>query len=213
MTFKPKIIYHRGRHGQISNSLYLNENTLAAISQAIEESAEIIEIDVWNDLKVMHDPGDMPAPKLLEIIDLIDAQCSLNIEIKSPKVAVEVIKIVKQKIEAGKWKSSQFIISAFHHQTALYCKQELPNVRVAVISDGIPLPSYLYMLAEEGIQNLHVQWANIYMDIEANYEMRRVVRECKMEIWVWTVNSKEIYNTLCLYGVDAIFTDRPELFR
>jgi glycerophosphoryl diester phosphodiesterase len=189
----------------------LDENTLPAFERAVLEGAEIIEFDVWTGLSVAHDPGKTTAPKLTEVMDLIAGRCSINIEIKSPAAAPAAMSRIETALESGVWSAKQIILSAFHHETALLCKQTLPQLKVGIINDGVLLPDYIENLHQNGIDNLHLEWANIYMDIEAGYKMREAAHKNNMRIWVWTVNSIDVYETLLAYGVDAIFTDRPDI--
>lgn len=209
----PLIIYHRGRHGQISEKIYLEENSLSAFEQAIREGAEMIEFDVWTGLHVAHDPGKVGVPTLTEVLELINGRCRINVEIKSPAAAPEALIKIKEVLTSGLWEPEQIVLSAFHHETAIYCKQELPQLRVGVINDGVLLTPYIEMLRAKGIDNLHVDWANIYMDKEAGCRMLGVVRKLKMQVWTWTVNSVDVFNAVSAYGVDAVFTDRPDLIR
>ncbi len=209
----PLIIYHRGRHGPISDGTRLEENTLPAFEQAIKEGAQMIEFDVWTGLRVAHDPGRISVPTLSEVLDLVDGRCGVNVEIKSPQAAPDALKKIEDVLATGRWTPEQIVLSAFHHETALLCKKELPDLRVGVINDGVLLTPYIEMLREQGIDNLHLDWANIYMDIEAGNRMRNVVQKHGMQIWVWTVNSVDVFKTVSAYGANAIFTDRPDLMR
>ena len=208
---KPIIVFHRGRHGQINKDLRLEENTLPAIEQAILENAQIIEVDVWSNLKICHDPQQSAVLTLTEVMKVVNGRCGINIEIKSPSTAPQVIRLVKEAISSGVWAAEQFVFSSFHHLTAIQCKVALPEIRVAAISDGIPLSQYVRELHSKGIANLHLHWANIYMDIESGYQLQSILRELEMQLWVWTVNDIDVCKTVVDYGVDAIFTDKPDL--
>ncbi len=210
---KPRVIYHRGRHGITINGSVLQENTLAAFQRAIVEGAEMIEFDVWTGLKVAHDPGaNTGLPTLPEVLNLISGRCSVNIEVKSPASADDTIRLIRSELNSGRWKEDQIVLSSFHHQTAINLKKELPSLRVGAINDGVLLPSYIDELANSGINNLHLDWSNIYMDSENEFVMRSKAQQNGMQIWVWTVNKVDVFTFVSNYGVDAVFTDKPELF-
>lgn len=208
---KPLIIHHRGRHGELPDGTVLEENTLPAFDRSIKEGAKMIEFDVWTGLRVAHDPGKIDVPTLSEVLDLVDGRCGVNVEIKSPASAMEAFSTIADVLKTGRWSPEQIVLSAFHHETALLCKKELPHLRVGVINDGVLMTPYIDMLRSKGIDNLHVDWGNIYMDIEAGKRMLNVVRDHGMQIWVWTVNSVDVYKTVAAYGADAVFTDRPDI--
>jgi glycerophosphoryl diester phosphodiesterase len=208
----PFLIYHRGRHGTLADGRSIKENSLQAFEQALEEGAKMVEFDVWGELRISHDPNPKTAMlRLPEVLDLIRGRCAVNVEIKSPAVAKEVLACVDQALSSGHWTADQFVLSSFHHETALRCKKGAPALRVGVINDGVLLSSYIEFLHSEGIDNLHLDWANIYMDIENGYVLREVARRCDMQLWIWTVNSTEVYQVVSQYGAEAVFTDRPDL--
>lgn len=207
----PLVIYHRGRHGR---DVRIKENTIKAFQRAIKEGARMVEFDVWTGLRVAHDQNpDAAVPTLPEVLEAIRARCAVNIEIKSPLALEGVINAIDEALTLGCWTAKQIVVSSFHHSTALLAKRAFPELEVGVINDGVLEPPYVEWLARQGIDNLHLEWANIYMDIEDNYTMRRAARASSMHIWVWTVNTKAIFDTVVAYGAEAVFTDKPQLFR
>ena len=79
--------------------------------------------------------------------------------------------------------------------------------------DCVPTNEYLNKLAAMGVANIHIEKDNIYMDKEFGCQFYKEARKHNMQIWVWTINTKEIFDDMVAYGVDGIFTDHPELFR
>lgn len=208
---KPLIIYHRGRHG---TDIRVKENTLKAFERAIKEGAAMVEFDVWTGLRVAHDPGEnSSAPTLPEVLQTIRARCAVNIEIKSPAMLDATLCVIDEALTSGPWTVRQITLSAFHHATAVKAKRQFPELRVGVINDGVLEPMYINWLARQSVNNLHLDWANIYMDIENGCRMRAVAQANGMRIWVWTVNTREIFDTVATYGAEAVFTDKPQLFR
>ena len=195
----------------MSDGTVLEENTVPAFERAIQEGAQMVEFDVWERMQVVHDPGQNVSLTVPELLTTIAGRCAVNIEIKSPEVAPELTKYIKGLLQAGVWSPAQIVLSAFHHQTALYCKRVLPELRVGVVNDGVLLSDYIEMLRSHRIDTLHIEWANIYMDAEAGYGMRSCCEQQGMQIWVWTVNTPDVSRFVTEYGVAAIFTDRPDL--
>lgn len=213
MTRKPMLIYHRGRHGLV-NGKEIKENTLEAFEAAVAEGAWMIEFDVWTGLRVAHDPGaNMSAPTLQQVLGVIGGKSDVNIEVKSPAVIHEAIRVVQTALRSGRWTPRQIVISSFHHASAVFAKRLAPNLRVGIISDGVLEPVYLDWLCQQGIKNLHMEWMNIYMDMENKCRFRDYARELGFKIWVWTVNDAAKFAVMTEYGADAVFTDRPDLFR
>jgi len=208
---KPLIIYHRGRHGK---GIRIKENTIEAFERAVKEGAKMIEFDVWDDLRIIHDPDpDVPAPTLQSAMDAIHARAAVNIEIKNPSELRFVLDVIDDALTMGCWTAPQIVVSSFHHETAVCAKKVFPEITVGVVNDGVLLPAYIDLLAKEGINNLHLEWANVYMDIADDHAMREAVRANDMHIWVWTVNTKKVFDVVTEYGAEAVFTDKPQLFR
>jgi glycerophosphoryl diester phosphodiesterase len=209
----PLIIYHRGRHGVTgSKGAFLNENTLEAFEEAIAENAEMIEFDVWGELAVTHDPGTSLVT-LTDVLDLVRGRCRVNVEIKSPLAVDAAAEEIRRQLVRPCWEPSDFVVSAFHHLSAVRFKQLVPELIVGIVNDGILLPEYVRLLSSLGINNLHMQWCSLYMDQEAGGTFRQVALDNGMHIWTWTVNSLEVYQSIAGYGVTGVFTDFPELFR
>lgn len=207
----PLLIYHRGRHGK---GIRCKENTIGAFECAIKEGARMIEFDVWTGLRVTHDQNpSIAVPTLEEVLDAIHARCAVNIEIKSPQAAESVMGVIDDALTLGCWRSSQIVVSSFHHKTAITMKQQFPRLRVGVINVGVVEPYYIDWLGRQNIDNLHLAWESVSMDIEDGCRMRCAAHVSNMHIWIYTVNTKEIFDMAVKYGAEAIFTDKPQLFR
>ncbi len=205
-----QIIYHRGRHSIDG----IKENSLEAMRRAISDGAHMIEFDVWDGLKIAHDPSHLAAntPTLPEVLNAIDGACAVNIEIKSPRMATDIFAAIEDAWRGGAWRADQFVISSFHHKTAAWFKLQAPFLKVGAIFDALPYLTYIATLKNEGIDNLHIEWMNVLMDKESGHELFNAARALRMPIWVWTVNDLLTAQTVETYGAERIFTDRPELF-
>lgn len=213
MDRKPLIIYHRGRHEQVDGR-EIPENTIAAFETAVAEGARMIEFDIWTGLRIAHDPDkNTNAPTLQEALNAIGGRSGVNLEIKSPKALKKAVLTVKLALNSELWSPEQIVISSFHHASAILAKALISNIRVGVINDGVLEPTYLKWLRNQGVSNLHIEWMNVYMDMENHCRFRDTARDLGFEIWVWTVNDNDKFNVMKKYGVDAVFTDRPDLFR
>lgn len=211
---KPLIIYHAGRHGIDG----IRKNTFASIERALKESARAIECDVCLDRenRICIGHRSRPpknAPTLKEVLDYIGGRALLNLDIKNPEAKEPVVRVLKEALSSGIWKPEQIVPSSFHHETVIYIKKHVPNLHVGIINDGllrIPVLSHLYHTWK--IDGVHLEWENILMDIEDGFQFRDVAQKLDMYIWVWTINTKKAYEQAVAYGVDGIFTDKPELF-
>lgn len=232
---QPIIIYHRGRHGE---DIRVDESTIPAIQHALNEGAESIEVDIRfhepsGNIFVTHDLwlarttngkctlNDYSFEQLRtlrtnygsqlatfdEVLEVVHGRCLLVLDIKSPKAAL----IVAKKIARVGTGHKNFLFSSFHHETLRIIKQSYPWARTGAIMDCIPMTEYINKLAASGVSTIHIEKDNVYMDREKKYEFREAARKHGMNILVWTVNSKAIFQDMAAYGADGVFTDYPKL--
>ena len=223
MFLHDNLIYHRGRHGNVTrddNSVIVSENSLQAFRSAIDEKATMVEFDARrNPLGKAHFPiiahdaascGETPT--IVDVLDAVNARCDVNIEIKDPIIWKQVLELVRWYIEYDGWRPEQFMLSTFHHPTAVLIKKHFPEICVAAIMDAIPLPRYITMLARNGIDNLHVEWMNADMDMQYGSLFMKQARKLGLHVFVFTVNDLSVARRVHDWGAERIFTDRPERF-
>ncbi len=165
--FKQKdLIYHRGRHGYVEQDghfVLIAENSLLAFRAAIDDGATMIEFDARkNPRGTTYDPiiahdnvAHEKVPTIVGALDVIQARCAVNIEIKDPEIWRGLMSLVTWYITYDGWRFEQFVISTFHHKTAVDIKKRFPQFRVGVIMDAIPLLPYVTMLQRNGRQPTH----------------------------------------------------------
>ena len=222
MYTNEELIYHRGRHGYIKDlNKDLKENSLDAFSAAIRMGATMIEFDARNSpctpgmAVIAHDPLQIESTRLTvwKALSFIRGRCKVNIEIKDPSIADEIICRIDHMMTTGLWTLDQFIISSFHHETACRVKAMRPPLAVGVIVDGVPCLSYLDTLYDRKINNLHMECMNADMDMQNGGRFMSRAKDLGMHIWVWTVNDLDTATRVKSWGAERIFTDKPELFQ
>ena len=206
----PVLAYHRGRHGQMPDGSLIAENSLESFTRAIQEGAQIIELDIECGLAVCHGPEISPeAPHLSEVLDVVSGQCRLNIEIKSPLVTSDVCDLLEDALATNRWSPDHFILSSFDHGVLLQYRKRLPMVQIGALVDAVVLPEYIDLLALKGVNNIHTHWHSALMDFESGQEMISAARRNGMQLWVYTVNEPSLFQKMAAYGADVVFTDNP----
>lgn len=218
---------HRGAKG------YISENTLPSIQKALDLNVDGIEIDVHlcasGELVVFHDftldrmtngTGEIgkqtlsqlqsllvddkyKIPTLTEVLDLIDAKCLLNIELKGEKTALPTVKLLHQYFDKGTWTYNDILISSFQ-------RKELE----AVYNFDKKMP--LGVLTKASV-NASIRFAKTInaVAIHPNFALlsKNNVKEAQDEgfkVNAWTVNDFESIERIKSYGVDAIISDFPD---
>ncbi|RYZ81603.1 MAG: glycerophosphodiester phosphodiesterase [Moraxellaceae bacterium] len=223
-------IAHRG--GPLMNDQPLPENSLAAISRALDAGVDAVEIDIYQvegELLVTHDRRlgrvvsgqgiitDLPLaylreqtlengeslPTLWDVLSLVVDRVILNIEIKG----ANCVPVLKQQLEAfirdHQLSDEHYIVSSFDHQQLYQSLQLMPGVRRAALIEGIPLD---YAQCCEPLKayafNTHLSFIT--------EELLDDARKRGLKNWVYTVNNEDDWTQLLALGVDGVFTDKPD---
>ncbi|MGQ0696908.1 MAG: glycerophosphodiester phosphodiesterase [Panacagrimonas sp.] len=219
-------IGHRGARG------HAPENTLLAIDTGIRLGADMVEFDVQrcdDQLVVIHDPRlerttngkgrvdqvsfhylrgldagqGQQIPTLKEVLDMVEARVSVNIEIKSAdRTAGAVASMIRDVMEEG-WTPAQFLVSSFHLPELYEFKQLAPEIPVAALVCGVPL-DWAACATELGAQSLN---------ISAEFADARLIQDAHargLKVYAYTVNHPDDIRSLRALGVDGVFSDYPE---
>ncbi len=216
-----KKIGHRGASG------YEPENTLIAFQKAIDLNVDGIELDVHlssdGELIVIHDEtidrttngkgfvNKLTAlelkkygiPTLIEVLDLVNQKCFINIELKGIGTAKPVNDLINHYISDKKWELNDFLISSFDWN--ILEKVQLLNSKIRI---GI--------LTEESIDEAlafakKIKAFSIHPDyILLSKEHVALMQENGFEVFPWTVNSAEAIQKIKTYNVNGIISDFPD---
>lgn len=220
-------IGHRGAMGHVT------ENTIESIRKALEFGVDGIEIDVHKcasgELVVFHDftldrmtngsgeiktfslleleklqvNGGYKMPTLVEVLDLIDKKCFVNIELKGANTAVGTFKIIHYYIQERGWSYSDFIVSSFQHTELQIMAGCDSNIQLGVLTKANVYEAIEFAKRIEAIA------------IHPNYALlsKRNVKHAHDEgfkVITWTVNDLETINRMKSYHVDGIISDFPD---
>ena len=220
-------IGHRGAKG------YIAENTLESIQKAMDLGVDGIEIDVHlcqtGELVVFHDftlerltgvtgeiatkslkelktlnvNGQFRIPTLLEVLDLIDRKCMLNIELKGQQTAYETCEIIQFYIETKGWRFDDFIMSSFDYNELQTVFNTNKNIPLAVLTES-NMDDALNFAKTINAKAIH-----------PDYQLldRNKVNELQglgYKVNTWTVNEVNDIALVKSYGVDGIISDFPD---
>ena len=209
-----EIIAHRGANREAP------ENTIPAFQRALDIGVHGIELDVHvtrDNVPIVHHDAVLPdggridrmdsadlvrrtdAPRLSDVLDLINGRCRLYVEIKTPTAAVPSVELLK---ELTAWCS----IHSFDHRIALVSRSLLPDMTTGIllVSRLVDLVHALHAAKATDVWQ-HADYIDSDLIAEAHSEGARVI--------AWTVNDVSRARALKAIGVDGICTDTPgELF-
>ncbi|WP_246068561.1 glycerophosphodiester phosphodiesterase [Microbulbifer harenosus] len=209
------------------------ENTLQAITHALEFDIDGVEIDVWNvggELIVKHDrrlgrllagqelltevapavlrqmllPGGEQVPTLREVLELVGNNVQLNIELKGPNCAALAARELESYIRDNGASYEQYILSSFDHRQIHECLKLIPQVRRGVLIYGVPLD------LAASTEPLQAYSQHLGLDFVCQ-EMIADGRRRGLKNYVYTVNNGHDLHLVAAMGVDGVFTDEPQL--
>ena len=226
------VIAHRGAAGKAP------ENTLASMRQAIEDGADMLEIDVQEssdgEVVVIHDSDFMK----LSGVDLKVWDGSLKqlqkIDVGSwfgPGFSAERVPTLAQVLEVARSKVGVVIELKYYGHDQQLEQRVVDIVEEAGMVDDIVIMS-LEVKGIEKIRALRPQWvvgllstmavgnlAKLDLDFLAvNMSMAtsgfiRRTHAAGKKVFVWTVNDAVSISRMISLGVDGIITDEPEMAR
>lgn len=224
---QPLIIGHRGAKGHVT------ENTLESIQKALDLGVDGIEVDVHlcrtGELVVYHDfnlerltdgageiamksleelkslkiEDQFKIPTLLEVLDLIDKKCLLNIELKGNVTAFEICKSIQLYTETKDWKFDDFIVSSLNFDALKTVFNINKNIPLAVLTES-DLKSATEFAGTIKAGAIHPHY--LLLDKNKVQELQKL----GYKVNTWTVNSEEAIELMKNYGVDGIISDYPD---
>lgn len=214
-------IGHRGAKG------YAAENTLTAFKIALDLGVDGIELDIHlcKDTipMVIHDATidrtttekgftkefsslalkKLGIPTLVDVLDLIDKKCFVNIEIKDSNATTFVLEILQKYIFEKHWNINNFQISCFDWSVLESCSRANEHIKLGVLCEdnlkealsfakkinAYSINPYFKLLTIENVEELHRNG---------------------FKIFPWTVNSEEDLTFVKSLQVDGIISDFPD---
>ncbi len=231
---QPLIIAHRGA------SAYVPENTLRAFQRAIEQGAQMIELDLHTtrdgQVVVIHDAtldhttnltGRVDqltlaeikradagqgerVPTLAEVLDLTTGKLRLYLEIKNPRAAAPTLQIIR-----ARRCQSEMLLASFDIGLMRQLGNEVRDVELGVIlgSESLnPLVRYREAFPWRALRTINYQVLCMQVKLCYGYLARRVKASGK-RLYVWTADSERQFARMIARGVDGIVTNRPDRLR
>lgn len=230
----PIIIAHRGA------SAYEPENTLRAFELAIQQGAQMIELDLHatrdQQVVVIHDftldhttnlKGRVDqltlaeikqadagkgerVPTLEETLDLTQGKVRLYLEIKDPRAAAETLRTIR-----ARQCQDEVMLASFDIELIRRLGEEVRDIELGVILGNETLnPAVRYREAFPWIALRRINYQTLCMEVRLcfGYLARRVKTNGK-KLYVWTANDENQYARMTALGVDGIVTNFPDGLR
>ncbi|MGE0128407.1 MAG: glycerophosphodiester phosphodiesterase [Blastocatellales bacterium] len=227
----PLVIAHRGA------SAYEPENTLRAFDLAIQQGAQMIELDLHvtrdNHVVVIHDPAldrltnltgrvdqmtldDVKradagkgerVPTLEETLDLTTGKVRLYLEIKDPLAALPTLQIIR-----ARRCQSQVMLASFDIELMRRLGEEVKDIELGVILGNATInPMVRWREAFPWFALRRVNYQVLCMQVELCYGyLAARARANGKKLYVWTADREKQFARMISIGVDGIVTNTPD---
>jgi glycerophosphoryl diester phosphodiesterase len=220
-------IGHRGAKG------YAPENTLLSFQKAIEMSVDGIELDVHlsadGEIMVIHDATidrttngqgivnslslrelksfriekEHEIPTLIEVLNLVNKRCLINIELKGKGTAIPVVALIEKYVLEKNWQYPHFLISSFDWVSLLDIHLAKPVIPLGVLTE------YDVDLAFAFAKYIQAQSIHSYFHLLSK-EKTAKMQESGLQVIAWTVNEEEDIQKIKSFHINGIITDYPD---
>ena len=214
-------IGHRGAKG------HEPENTLVSFEKAIHLNADGIELDVHlsldGEIMVIHDETidrtsrgkgfvnqftalelkKLGIPKLIEVLNLVNQKCFINIELKGNGTAQPVTASMEYYISEKNWNYNDFLISSFDRKMLEDVQLLNPKIRIGVLTEE-SVEEALAFAKKIKAFSIHPDYRLLTKENVA------LMQKNGFEVYPWTVNSKEDIQKIKSFNVNGIISDFPD---
>jgi glycerophosphoryl diester phosphodiesterase len=216
-----KKIGHRGAKG------YEPENTLISFQKAIDLNVDGIELDVHlsSDGKIMviHDETidrttneigfvknftssqlkELEIPTLIEVLDLVNRNCFVNIELKGIGTAKPVVDLLANYISYKNWNYIDFLVSSFNWKMLEEAQLLNPKIRIGVLTEA-SVEEALAFAKKIKAFSIHPNYRLLTKENVA------LMLENRFKVYPWTLNSREDIQKIKSFNVNGIISDFPD---
>ena len=198
------------------------ENTLDGFLLALEHGADALELDVHcssdREVVVVHDfsvagrsvaaspwavlaaldlGGGVRMPRLVDVLTAVGDRATVYIELKGAHIEQEVLDVARPS-------GCRFALHSFDHDAIARVARLAPDVRRGVLLDrGLsnPLAVLRESVARTGASDVWPHWTLV------DPALTGLAREFDARVITWTVNTREVAESVLRAGVDGICTD------
>ena len=220
-------IGHRGAKG------YEPENTLLSFQKAIDIGVDGIELDVHlssdgaimvihdetldrttngkgfvnelslQELKTFQIEKENTIPTLIEVFDLVNKRCFINIELKGKGTYKPVINLIEHYIEEKNWNYGHFIISSFNWSALQEVRKWNAKIPIGVLTHTD------LDLAIAFAKFIKAETIHSYFHLLTKENTKKMQNE-GFKVFAWTVNETEDIQKIKSFHVNGIISDFPD---
>ena len=212
------VIAHRGASG------YKPENTIEAFETAVAMGADYVELDVqetsddklvvWHDtrfekgvrstevsyleLKKLASVRSIAVPLFSEVLKTLNNRIRINVEVKTMRIMDLLLR------ESALYDTDKLLFSSFNHEFIRIIRKKAPHLNTgALIVSRLLDPLHVLALLDTDILIQHFEHVDKeYVDF---------LHKNNKKLYIWSIDNERDMRDFKKMGVDAIFTDYPDV--
>jgi glycerophosphoryl diester phosphodiesterase len=142
-------------------------------------------------------------PTLIEVFDLVNQKCFINIELKGNGTAAPVHNLIEYYISDKQRNINDFLISSYDWKMLEESLVLNPKIRICILAEG-SIEEALAFATKIKAFSIHPNFRLLTKENVALMQKNGFV------VFPWTVNSKEDIQNIKSYNVNGIISDFPD---
>jgi len=142
-------------------------------------------------------------PTLIEVLELINQNCFINIELKGNGTAKPVVDLISHYIADKNWISTDFLVSSFDWKMLEEVHLVNPKIRIGVLTEE-SISAALAFAKKIKAFSIHPDYRLLSKENVA------LMQENGFEVYAWTVNSNSAIQKIKSFNVNGIISDFPD---
>jgi glycerophosphoryl diester phosphodiesterase len=140
---------------------------------------------------------------LIEVLDLANRNCFINIELKGIGTAEAVVELLQNYISNKNWIYTDFLISSFDWKMLERVQYLDSNIQIGVLTEK-DVNEALAFAKKIKAFSIHPNYNLLTKENVA------LMQENGFEVYTWTVNSSEDIQKIKLFHINGIISDFPD---
>jgi glycerophosphoryl diester phosphodiesterase len=142
-------------------------------------------------------------PTLIEVLDLVNRRCFINIELKGIGTAKPVVELIERYISEKNWNYDDFLVSSFDWKMLEEVHLLNPKIRIGVLTEN-DVEEALAFAKKTKAFSIHPHFVLLTKENVA------LMQKNGFDVFPWTVNSKEDIQRIKSFNVNGIISDFPD---
>ena len=147
--------------------------------------------------------SELGIPALIEVLDLANRDCFINIELKGIGTAKPVVDLISYYTSEKNWNYNDFLVSSFDWKMLEEAQLLNPKIRIGVLTED-SIKEVLSFAKKTKAFSIHPNYKLL------TKENVVLMQENGFDVFTWTVNSIEDIQKIKSFNINGIISDFPD---